>query len=110
MKKFDLENMVKGWFVGNFKPSVYSSKDVEVAVKRYNKGDKEDTHHHRKTTEITVIIEGIVKMNGKIFKKNDILVINPFESTDFIVIEKTITVVVKIPGALNDKYKGNFSD
>ena len=49
-------------------------------------------------------------MNGKIFKKNDIIVINPFESTDFIVLEKTITVVVKIPGALNDKYEGNFSD
>lgn len=109
-KKFNLESMIKGWFVGNFKPSVYTSQDVEVAVKRYEKGDKEGTHHHRKATEITVIVEGIVKMNGKIFKKNDIMVIDPFESTDFIVLEKTITVVVKIPGALNDKYEGNFSD
>ena len=36
-KKFNLESMIKGWFVGNFKPSVYTSQDVEVAVKRYEK-------------------------------------------------------------------------
>ena len=32
-------------------------QDVEVAVKRYEKGDKEGAHHHRKATEITVVVE-----------------------------------------------------
>lgn len=108
MKKFNLENMVKGWFVGNFNPSVYSSKDVEVAIKRYKKGDRENIHHHRQATEITVIVEGVVEMNKKIYKKNDIVVIDPYESTNFLVLEKAITVVVKIPGASNDKFEGHF--
>lgn len=110
MNKFNLKKMIKGWFVGNFNPSVYPSKNVEVAVKRYKKGDKEDVHHHRKATEITVIVEGVVKMKRKIFKKNDIVVIHPLESTNFIVLEKATTVVVKIPGALNDKYEGHSGD
>lgn len=110
MNKFNLENMLKGWFVGNFKPSVFLTEDVEISVKRYKKGDMEDTHHHRKATEITVIVEGTVMMNDKIFKKNEIVVIEPYESTNFFVLENAITVVVKIPGSSNDKYEGKFGD
>jgi hypothetical protein len=34
--------MVKGWFVGDFDPSVSRSKDVEVGVKHYRAGDREE--------------------------------------------------------------------
>ena len=43
-------------------------------------------------------------MNGVEYKQGDIIVIEPGESTDFEVLEETITTVVKIPGATNDKY------
>ena len=43
-------------------------------------------------------------MLGKTYNKNDMLVISPGESTDFLAITDAITVVVKIPGASNDKY------
>ncbi len=39
MKVFHLDEMVKGWFVGNFNPTVLSTNDVEVAVKKYKAGD-----------------------------------------------------------------------
>ena len=35
MKTARLDEMTKGWFVGNFFPTLYRTNDVEVAVKRY---------------------------------------------------------------------------
>ena len=107
MKTAKLEDMVKGWFVGNFEPSLLKTNDVEVAVKSYNKGDYEDRHYHKIATEITVIITGKVKMNGIEYKAGDIVVMEPMESTDFECLENdTQNVVVKYPGANNDKYIG----
>lgn len=33
MRTARLEDMVKGWFVGNFEPTLIKTNDVEVAVK-----------------------------------------------------------------------------
>ena len=107
MKTARLENMVKGWFVGNFDPTLIQTNDVEVAVKEYKKGEYEARHHHKLSTEITVIASGHVRMNGIEYHKGDIIVIPPNDSTDFEVLEDTITTVVKYPGSNNDKYPGD---
>lgn len=104
MQKFNLGDMVGGWFIGNFEPSLLKTNDVEVSVKKYNAGDYDSFHYHKIGTEYTVIVHGIVKMSGKIYNENDILIILPGEKTDFEAITDAITVVVKIPGASNDKY------
>jgi quercetin dioxygenase-like cupin family protein len=106
MKIDRLENMKKGWFVGNFEPSLYKTEDVEVAIKRYKAGDHEDRHFHKIATEITIIISGEVEINKHRYKKGDMIVVEPSESVDFKAIADAITAVVKIPGALDDKYKG----
>lgn len=108
--KSNLSEMKLGWFVGNFEPSLYKTNDVEVAVKSYKKNDKEERHYHKIATEITVIISGKVKMNNEILEKGDILVIPPNFSTDFEALEDTVTTVVKLPGANNDKYIGDSND
>ena len=104
MRSARLEDMIKGWFVGNFEPSLYKTNDVEVAIKEYKKGDKESAHYHKLATEITVIQKGKVIMFDKIWNTGDIIVVDPLDATAFEVLEDTITVVVKIPGANNDKY------
>lgn len=106
MKVFNLDDMAKGWFVGNFAPTVLSTNQVEVAVKRYKAGDYERSHHHKIATEITVITDGEVQMNGVIYKAGAILVIEPGYPTDFLAITDVITTVVKYPGANDDKYLG----
>lgn len=106
MKIAKLNDMVKGWFIGNFEPSLCKTNDVEVAVKTYKKGDREDEHYHKVATEYTVIISGRVKMNDIEYVAGDIIVMEPNEATDFECLEDdTINVVVKLPGANNDKYK-----
>lgn len=104
MEKFQLENMVKGWFIGSFKPSVITTDACEVGVKRYQKGEYEKSHIHKQATEITVIIEGTVKMCGREWHAGDILKIYPGEATDFLAVTDAVTVVVKYPGVTNDKF------
>ena len=108
MQVFSLDSMTKGWFVGDFSPCVCKSKDFEVAVKYYKKGDSESRHYHKIATEITCIAQGRVQMNGVEFSTGDIVLIAPKQNTDFIALEDSTTVVVKIPSAKNDKFLGEF--
>jgi ethanolamine utilization protein EutQ (cupin superfamily) len=109
MKKFQLNQMTKGWFVGDFSPTIVKTQAVEVGIKQYQKNEYEETHHHKVATEITVILTGKVRMNGELYSAGDIIVIEPGEATDFEVLEDVTTVVVKYPGAQNDKYMGQPS-
>ena len=104
MNVANLEDMVRGWFVGNFQPTVLQTNDVEVAVKEYQTGFKEEWHYHKIATEVTVVVRGKVKMNGVEYGEGSIIVVEPGEGTNFEVLESTITVVVKVPGANHDKY------
>lgn len=104
MVKENLNNFIKGWIVGNFNPTLLDTNNFEVAIKRYKTGDYEESHHHKIATEITVIVEGEVEMNGIKYIKDDIITIQPNESTDFKCITDVVTVVIKTPSANNDKY------
>lgn len=104
MQEFRIDHFTKGWFIGDFTPTLLGTKEFEVAIKHYRKGDKEPLHEHRISTEFTVIVVGTVKMNGNPFSKGSIVRINPYESTDFEALEDTITVVIKVPCAPTDKY------
>lgn len=107
MKVHKLTDMVKGWFVGEFTPTLLSTNAVEVAVKNYKAGDYEPVHHHKIATEITVIINGSVRMNGVDYASGTIIVLEPNEETDFLALTEVTASVVKFPGAPNDKYSGS---
>lgn len=99
-----MDGMVNGWFVGNFEPTLYRTEAVETAVKKYRKGDAEQAHYHKIATELTVIVSGRVKMFGKEWGAGDVIAAEPGDITAFEALEDTVNVVVKIPGAVNDKY------
>ena len=105
MEKYSLNDMFKGWFIGNFEPSLHKTDDFEVAIKSYLEGSVENRHTHKVATEFTVIVDGIVEMNGVQYSKNDIIIIRPGESTDFKCLTPVTTVVVKTPCVKNDKYE-----
>jgi quercetin dioxygenase-like cupin family protein len=104
MKLHKLKDMFRGWVVGNFEPSLYKTDLVEVGVKEYKAGDKEQLHYHKVATEITVIVKGMVIMNGTLYNSGDIITIEPGESTNFEALTDTITTVVKLPCVKDDKY------
>ena len=104
MKQAKLKDMIRGWFVGNFEPSLYKTNDVEVAIQSYPAGAFEAAHYHKIATEITVVQSGTVKMFDKVWDTGDIIVVEPCEVTSFEALTDAVTVVVKLPGANNDKY------
>lgn len=99
-----LGEMIKGWFVGDFSPTAYKTDACEVGVKRYSAGDHEAAHYHKIATEITVVLEGQVRMMGRIWNAGDIIVLEPGEVTDFEALTDAVNVVVKVPGVLDDKF------
>jgi quercetin dioxygenase-like cupin family protein len=103
-----LDDMVRGWFVGDFEPSVIRMPEAEVAVQRFRAGDIEEEHHHRAAVEVTVIVSGRAIMCGREVTAGDILVLPPGTATSFQALEDTVTAVVKTPSVLGDKYPGVF--
>lgn len=100
-----LADMIGGWFVGDFYPNILHSKDFEVAVKFYKAKDKEEWHVHKIGTEITLILDGSVRMNNNIYHHGDIVLLEPGNGTSFEALTDVKTVVVKTPSVLGDKYK-----
>lgn len=93
-----------GWFIGDFLPSILSTKDFEVSIKHYKVGESEISHYHKLATEVTVIVKGSALMNGNLKNEGDVILIEKGESTDFIPLTETITCVIKTPSVIGDKY------
>ena len=104
LERHNLDQFTKGWFVGNFNPTLIPSDAVEVAVKNYKAGEQESSHHHKIATELTLIVSGRVRMSGEEVGPGEIVKIHPGQSTDFTAITDTTTVVVKMPCVSGDKY------
>lgn len=104
MRAAKLGEMTRGWFVGEFAPTAFSTDACEVAVRHYKAADKEPLHKHQVATEITLILYGSVRMVGREWSEGDIVVLAPGEITDFEAMTDCATVVVKVPGARDDKY------
>lgn len=104
MKTFRLDDMTKGWFVGDFSPAALKTDAAEVAVKSYESGTKEPKHFHKVAPEVTLIVSGDVMMNDVRYTAGDIILIEPGEATDFEALSDVTTVVVKLPSVAGDKY------
>jgi quercetin dioxygenase-like cupin family protein len=104
MKKFNLEDMHKGWFVGNFEPAVFKTELFEVGTTFHPKGSSWDLHYHKKGTEITWLISGKMKIQETIVEAGEIFLIPPYEIADPEFLEDCRVLVIKTPSDTNDKY------
>jgi quercetin dioxygenase-like cupin family protein len=101
---FRLDEMVKGWFVGDFSPAALRTEAAEAAVKHYKAGDREAPHLHKIAAEVTLVLEGTIEMCGRRLNNGDIIKLAPGEATDFLAVTDATTVVVKLPSVTGDKY------
>jgi mannose-6-phosphate isomerase-like protein (cupin superfamily) len=104
MKVHRLDDMTRGWFVGDFEPTLYRTDAVEVAVKHYVAGDAEERHVHRIATELTAVVSGTVRMDGRDLDPGDIVTLEPGEPTDFLAVTDAVVVAVKLPAVAGDKH------
>lgn len=102
--------MKGGWFIGDFEPSLLKTKDFEVAVKKYEKGEYHAPHHHKIATEINYLIKGTVKANHKLIQPGQIFIFEPYEIAECEFLEDVEILVIKTPCAPGDKYENKQHD
>jgi len=110
MKKYKIKNFKRGWFIGDFSPTLFKTKNFEIAMKTYEAGDCEDAHYHVKSTEYTLVVNGSVKFNNKKYSEGDIIKVKKNEVVEFKSITDSVTMVVKIPSSKNDKFVVSYND
>ena len=66
MKIANISEMTGGWFIGNFEPAIFKSKDFEVGILFHSKGEKWPKHYHKEAVEINVLITGKMIINEKL--------------------------------------------
>jgi carbamoyltransferase len=105
MKMQRLENYTRGWVVGDFDPVVLRSKDFEVMVRSYKKGEIDAGHVHKVADEITVVVSGKHSMNGRTLVSGDIIHLEPGAIMEYFeCLEDGTLVAIKRPSVKGDKY------
>ena len=99
-----LKDMIDGWFVGDFKPTAYQTKDFEVSYKLHPKGEVWDKHYHKVATEINYLVRGEMILSGTSLKEGDIFILHPEEIADPEFLTDCEIVCVKTSSVKGDKY------
>ena len=104
MKVYNIDDMKRGWFVGNFDPAVLKTEKFEVGYHRHEAGDPTHAHYHKNSTEVNVIIKGRMIINGKELSSGDIFVFEPYTVSEGEYLEDTDLIVVRDASNPGDKY------
>ena len=100
-----ITDYVRGWFIGNFEPSLLKTPDFEVGVLKHTKGEKWPAHYHKSSVEYNVLVDGKMIIQGKELNSGDVFVFEKGEVADPIFLEDCTVVVVKVPSIPNDKFE-----
>ena len=97
-----IEDFTRGWFVGNFEPTVYKTEKFEVGLLSHEKGPL-PCHYHT-GIEINCIVSGELEIHGQKLVPGDVFTIEPYEIVDPVILKDCVIVVVKTPSMPGDKY------
>lgn len=96
--------MTRGWFIGNFEPSIYKTEKFEVGYLTHKKGEVWKAHYHAICTEFNFLIRGKMIIQGKELNSGDLFIFEPGDVADPVFLEDCELIVVKTPSIPNDKY------
>ena len=99
-----LEDMVRGWVVGDFEPSLLKTKDFEVAILLHKKAEEWPAHYHKIATEYNILLSGSMSVCGKELVEGDTFTILPNEVAAPVFYEDCRIVCIKVPSIPGDKY------
>jgi quercetin dioxygenase-like cupin family protein len=100
-----IENFVRGWFVGNFEPSIHKTEAFEVGVVSHKMGEIWPAHYHKESREINLLISGKMRIQGRDINEGDIFVLEPWEIADPVFLEDCKVLVVRNASVKGDKYE-----
>jgi quercetin dioxygenase-like cupin family protein len=100
-----IKDYVRGWFIGDFEPSLLRTKDFEVGVLTHQKGEYWAPHYHKESIEYNVLISGKMVVQGKELNSGDVFVFEKGEIADPAFLEDCTLVVIKVPSIPYDKFE-----
>ena len=100
----DFTKFKGGWLVGNFKESIIQNANYEIGIKKINKGFVDKAHFHRGGNEYNLLIEGSLKNNNEIIKKNIIFIFEKDEIAQVEALEDSTVLVFRDYSDPSDKY------
>ena len=109
MRKARIEDFHRGWFIGDFEPSILRTKDFEVGLLTHSKGEYWEPHFHKEAIEYNVLISGemtIVHEDDSFthLKPGDVFAFEKGEVSAPHFHEDCKILVVKVPSVKGDKY------
>jgi hypothetical protein len=102
MKIYNIKDMINGWFIGDFIPSIIRTDQFEIAHHFEKAGIKCQAHRHTRSTEINYIIDGEAKVNDNFLGSGYIFVYEKDEISDVTFLRDTNLIIIRIP-SINDK-------
>lgn len=103
MKITKITDYHRGWFVGNFEPSMFNTDQFEVGVLQHKKGEEWPCHYHT-GHEINYLLSGKMVIQDTIITSGDVFMFEPYEIANPKFLEDCTVVVVKTPSKPGDKY------
>jgi quercetin dioxygenase-like cupin family protein len=105
MKKRQLSEMWRGWFIGDFEPSVFKTSDFEIGLLTHTKGETWPKHYHKIATEYNLLVSGSMSICGEEILPGEIFVLEPGEVAEPTFHEDCKIVCIKTPSLPKDKYE-----
>jgi len=99
-----LEDMFRGWVIGDFEPSLLKTQDFEVAILLHKKAEEWPAHYHKIATEYNILLSGTMSVCGKYLVAGDTFTILPNEIAAPVFYEDCRIVCIKVPSIPGDKY------
>jgi hypothetical protein len=104
VKILKLNDMTRGWFIGDFEPSIIRTKAFEVGILTHKKDEDWGEHYHKIATEYNVLLKGKMSINGTVLNEGDIFILEPMETALPVFMEDCVVLCVKVPSVIGDKY------
>lgn len=104
MKITKFDEYKGGWFIGDFEPAAFQTKDFEVCFKHHTKGEKWDNHYHKQGTEINYLVKGKMMIQNIVLNEGDVFILHPYEVADPEFLEDCTVLIVKTPSVKGDKF------
>jgi len=104
IKTSRLEDMKRGWLIGDFSPSILRTSAFEVAYLLHKKAEVWPAHVHNVADEYNVLIRGSMKLNNEELCQGDIFIIKKGMLVKPTFYEDCEILCIKVPSIPSDKF------
>lgn len=99
-----ISRFTRGWFIGDFEPSLLKTKEFEVALISHEKNEYIPKHYHAMAIEYNVLLSGKMIINDRTIEPGEIFAFEKNEPVDAKVLEPSKVLCIKVPSVIGDKH------